>query len=295
MLIVAACGSSTIAAPATAPSPTALAATAPSCTVDTEYWADSEPIDPQTPIAVVIANNGWGNGEDRPAIAVWPDGAVLDAGKVGHITPARAVEIAHAVAAALRAVPPRVSLTDAFDTPSTLIAARDGKRWRVVRVEGLAFRGVQGVASVRAANGRPDQPEPDAIAQAIAAFDPVDKAAKPTEYTPVELVLEMQQIPPHTSFAEDWPGAPLDWPTNWPAPPQTKNDDPFELVVSGKLAAEVEAFADKMWQTKQPVKIRAASWMFYVRERFRGEDAIETVAECADTEYVKRWNAANPR
>jgi hypothetical protein len=282
MIVALACGSSS-AAPSS-----------PSCSVDKAYWADSEPIDAQAPIAVVIANNGWGGGADRPAIAVWPDGDVLDADKVGHITPARAAEIAHAVADALHDVPPRVSLTEAFDTPSTLIAARDGKRWRVVRVEGLAFRGMQGVASVRAANARPDQPEPDAIARAIAAFEPVDKAPRPNDYAPAELVLEGQLVPPNTPFAEEWPGAPLDWPANWPAPPQTKNDDPFDLVVPGKLAAEVEAFAIKMAQTKRPVKIRGGSWMFYVQERWRGEDAVGTAVECADGEYVKRWNAANP-
>jgi hypothetical protein len=294
VIVFAACARSSTAPPVASPNPPPSVA-ASVCTVDASYWIDSEPIDPQAPITIVIGDNGWGGGADRPALAVWPDGEVLDAGKIGHVPPARATAIAHSVADALRDVPPRISLTDAFDMPSTLIAARDGTRWRVVRVEGLAFRGTQGVASVRAANGRPDRPAPDAIARALGALDALDSVPRPTDYTPAALVLDVQRIPPNSGFAEEWPGAPLDWPANWPAPPQTQTGDPFELIVPGKLSSEVEAFARRMAESRRPVRIRDEHWMFYVRERFRGEVAVGTAAECADTEFVKRWHVANPR
>ena len=61
------------------------------------------------------------------------------------------------------------------------------------------------------------------------------------------------------------------------------------------IAPEVEAFARRMAESRRPVRIRDEHWMFYVRERFRGEVAVGTAAECADTECVKRWHVANPR
>jgi hypothetical protein len=286
---LAACGS-TAGAPIANP-----AAAGSACTVDAGYWTDSEPIDPQAPIAVVFGDNGWGGGGDRPAIAVWPDGEILDDDKVGHITPARAAEIAHAVADALRDVEPRLSLTDGDDLPRTLIAARDGKRWRVVRVRGLTYRGVRAVAYVRATNDRPDRAPPDTIMRALAALFALDRVPRPADYTPVELVLAAGRIAPNTPYAAEWPGSPLDWPANWPAPPPSKDGDTFDLVVPGNLAREVDAFAAKMGESQRPVRIRGANWMFYVSERYRGEAAFEAAKQCADGAFVDRWNTANPR
>jgi hypothetical protein len=294
LVVLASCGSSgTVPAPPRPVAREAPASTDPRCTVDADYWTHSEPIDTRAPIVVVFGYDGWGGGADRPAIAVWPDGTILDDGKVGHISAARATELAHDVASRLRDVPPRLSLTEAFDTPSTMIAARDERRWRVVHVEGLAFRGVRALATVRAANARPDRSAPDAIVGALGALDPLDSVSRPDEYAPEELVLTAQRIPPNTGFAAEWPGQVLEWPRELPAPPVPKDPDnaTFELVVTGANVDTASRLADEMFRDRRPVNIRGERWMFYVNEHYRGHDAVARALECADTEYVRRWNA----
>jgi hypothetical protein len=296
-LALVACGSSTAGAtppkPATREARAPAASAGPRCSVDATYWTESQPIDPGAPIAVVFGLDGWGGGADRPAIAVWPDGTVLDDGKVGRVPAARAAAIAHDIADRLRDQPPRVSTTDAFDTPSTLIAARDGQRWRVVHVDGLTFRGVRARATVRAVGSRRDRAAPEAVIDAIRALLQLDEVSRPDPYVPAELVLAAQRIAPGTGFAQDWPGAPLEWPRELPAPPAPSGSDgaTFDLVVPGKLAGEVDRLASVMFRDRRPVRIRGERWMFYVNEHYRGHDAVDRAIECADTEYVRRWNA----
>jgi hypothetical protein len=283
------------AAKAPARSPAANATpSSPRCTVDASYLTDSQPIDPRAPIVVVFGYNGWGGGADRPAIAVWPDGQVLVDGKVGRVPAADAAAIAHDVAERLHDQPPRVSLTDAFDTPSTLIAARDGLHWRVVHVEGFTLRGVRGLASVRAANARPDRGPPDAIVGALDAAFALDRVSLPDAYLPEQIVVVGERIPPGTAFADEWPGAAIDWPRELPDPPAARgsgDDATFELVVPGRLLPDVERLQAVMRNGNRPVRIRGGRWMFYVAEVFRGREAVQRALECADSEYVRRWNA----
>ncbi len=228
---------------------------APGCRRDHNV-VDAGPVG-DAPLAVVYERAMF-FATDIPAVVLWPDGTLAFSVKrewfAATLGAAEASRIASDAVAALRAAPRHAEISrDETDQPIVELIVRDGARWRVSDVRGLR-RGDRGDGVSAAyrellsrAHGGTSHYAPDAIA---------------VDYEPVA----------------DYTGE-LAWPADVPPPADPEVAGSIVVAAAAEPALRVLELAGA--RSGRAIVVADKHVRIHVRRRFRGQDAIERVVDCA--------------
>jgi len=184
----------------------------------------------------------------------------------GSIGAAAAEQLIADVARRLRDVPAHDQTKRMSDAPTVEIAVRDGGTWRIADVYG-AMRGDH---------------RPAGFAQAYREL----VAARPkqgTAFQPVDILV-------HVAGYDSALGDPLPWPSDVPAPAPTlvPRDDGISdsFIVDAKFRPSLEQLiqAASRGNPPWPIGFNGHKWSVHPIARFRGQEHIEAVLECARDE-----------
>ena len=215
------------------------------------------------PLAVVYEHAMFFS-SDLPAVVLWPDGTLAFSVRrewfVAQLGADEATRIAADAAASLGSAPRHAEIDrDETDQPVVELVVRDGSGWRVSGVRGLR-RGDRG----------------DGVAAAYREL--LARAHGSTaRYTPDAIAIEYAPVADYTGE--------LAWPADItpPADPTVEG----ELVVAAAVEPALRALELEAQRSGRAIVVAGQHLRFHLRRRFRGQDAIERVLECARDRHTE--------
>ena len=233
-----------------------------------EPWAGPKPI------AVFTEFNPWLMviGSDTPRVAIYENGDVIFAKKIGEsyayhfvkLSPAQLQELEARWQSVLAVVPPKdgYDISYATDQPTASFYLRHGEQTFRAGVYGWSCRG--GVHAP-ANNLKPEQTPPAALAEAHKTFCALD-FPESKEWIPkyVEVMLWDYSYAPDPSIA---------WPKKWPgleSPRAMKRGDAWSIFLDGSELPALRAFVNER-REKGAVELGGKKWSIAYRYTFPSE------------------------
>jgi hypothetical protein len=249
-----------------------------SCLPTAATAASFDPFAGTPPIAILIQTDPWSMviGSDTPRVAIYENGEVIFAKKVGDDLMYHHVTLAQKELQELRGkIKPLLDVKNlepwydlapnVTDQPEAMFYLRDGEREIATSVYGLMAEGTELPAYTRFANGPEATPPPDALLKVHKFLTTLD-FPQSTEWQPeyVEVMLWDYSYSPESSIV---------WPKDWPSLDSertAKRGDSYSIFLDGALLGKLREFLSTRNQ-KGAVEVAGKKFAASYRFVFPGE------------------------
>ena len=228
----------------------------PGCSVDGTL-VDVGAVTDAAPVVIAYVHHSF---QPPQLVAVWADGSMVAShGRElvqGTVPAGEAARVAREVAAGLSRAPDYAELPGPIDQPRVELIARDGAAWRHALMWG---------ARPTSYDGAPDGFR--AAYRALLSLQP----AQTSPFRPDELTIAYAPV--------DTGVPPVAWPADVPAPPADRTTATIDARFDAQLRALVAASVEQ--RPPRPIAFGDKTWRIEITRRFRGQQLVETVRDCA--------------